>query len=142
RCAGKKTEPCALCGGGGKAMSACAKCEGSAMIACATCKGYGDAAWLAAVLPAASAAGLSKALAEQGEALKTWISDRQRRGTRQQDLTRRLEEAKKGLDPTAKLNADFVDVVCPRCKGSGECEDCWSAGRREYYEGTAQFERY
>jgi hypothetical protein len=141
RCAGKKTEPCALCGGSGKAMVACAKCEGAAMIACATCKGYGDSAWLAALLPSAPA--LSKALADQAEELKTWINDRQRRANRQQDLTRRLEEAKKGLDPTAKLTADFVDVVCPRCKGNGsECEDCWSAGRREYYEGTAQFERY
>jgi hypothetical protein len=141
RCAGKKIEPCALCAGSGKAMVACPKCEGAAMIACATCKGYGDSAWLAAVLPKAPA--LSAALADQGEQLKTWINDRQRRANRQQDLSRRLEEAKKGLDPTAKLTADFVDVVCPRCKGNGsECEDCWSAGRREYYEGTAQFERY
>ncbi len=142
RCAGKKTESCALCGGSGKAMVACAKCEGAAMIACAACKGYGDAAWLASVLPPAAAPGLTKALVEQGEALKTWINERQRRATRQQDLTRRLEEAKKGLDPTAKLTTDYVDVVCPRCKGSGECEDCWSAGRREYYEGSAQYERY
>lgn len=142
RCLGKKTESCALCAGSGKAMIACTKCEGTAMIACATCKGYGDAAWLASVLPAASAPTLAKALVEQGEALKTWIGDRQRRATRMQDLTRRLEEAKKGLDPTAKLTADYVEVVCPRCKGNGECEDCWSAGRREYYEGSAQFERY
>jgi hypothetical protein len=141
RCAGKKTETCVVCQGSGKAMLPCAKCEGAAMIACATCKGYGDSAWLAAVLPSAPV--LSKALVDQGEELKTWINDRQRRANRQQQLTRRLEEAKKGLDPTAKLTADFVDVICPRCKGNGsECEDCWSAGRREYYEGTAQFERY
>src|SRR5207237_693631 len=59
------------------------------------------------------------------------------------DLARRLEEAKKGTDPTAKVTPDFVDIVCPKCKGNGsECEECWGAGRREYYEGTAQYERY
>ncbi|HZE97999.1 MAG TPA: hypothetical protein VE981_13300 [Planctomycetota bacterium] len=143
RCAGKKTEPCALCQGSGKAMVACAKCEGAAMIACATCKGFGDSAWLAALLPPAAAAAMAKVLVEQAAELKGWLDDRQRRANRKTDLTRRLEESKKGLDPTAKLTTDFVDVVCPRCKGNGsECEDCWSAGRREYYEGTAQYERY
>jgi len=142
RCAGKKTESCAVCQGKGKAMVACDKCEGSAMIACATCKGYGDSAWMAAVLPPAAAPTLAKVLADQAVILKSWIDDRRRRANREVDLTRRLEEAKKGADPTAKLTTDYVDVLCPRCKGSGECEDCWSAGRREYYEGTAQYERY
>jgi hypothetical protein len=142
RCAGKKTESCALCQGRGKAMVPCDKCEGAAMIACATCKGYGDSAWLASLVPAIAAPSLGKVLSDQAAVLKAWIDDRQRRANRQTDLTRRLEEAKKGLDPTAKLTPDYVDIVCPRCKGSGECEDCWSAGRREYYEGTAQYERY
>ncbi|MBV8879310.1 MAG: hypothetical protein JO332_05075, partial [Planctomycetaceae bacterium] len=142
RCSGKKTEPCAVCQGRGKSMGACDKCDGAAMIACAACRGYGDASWIAAVLPPAAAPTLSRVLADQAVLLKAWIDDRQRRANRQNDLTRRLEEAKKGLDPTAKLTADYVDVLCPRCKGNGECEDCWSAGRREYYEGTAVFERY
>src|SRR4029077_14287583 len=125
----------------GKAMVACDKCEGAAMIACAACKGYGDASWLPKALPAAPA--LSKALVEQALEIKAWIDDRQRRANRQTDLTRRLEEAKKGLDPTAKLTADFVDVACTRCKGnSSDCEECWGSGRREFYEGTGQFERY
>jgi len=143
RCSGKKTEPCVVCQGRGKAMVPCEKCEGAAMIACAVCKGYGDSSWLASVLPPAAATALTKVLADQAVVLKSWIDDRQRRAHRQADLSRRLEEAKKGLDPTAKLTADYVDVVCPRCKGNGsECEDCWSAGRREYYEGTAQYEKY
>jgi hypothetical protein len=142
RCTGKKTEPCATCQGKGKALQACEKCEGSAMIACATCKGYGDSAWMAAVLPPAAAPTLGKTLADHALILKAWIDDRRRRANREVDLTRRLEEAKKGADPTAKLTADYVDVLCPRCKGNGECEDCWSAGRREYYEGTAPYERY
>jgi len=143
RCTGKKMEPCPTCQGKAKALVACDKCDGAAMIACATCKGYGDSAWLASVLPPAAAAAMAKVLADQAVILKAWIDDRQRRANRQVSLTRRLEEAKKGLDPTAKLTPDFVDVVCPRCKGNGsECEDCWSAGRREYYEGTGQYEKY
>jgi len=141
RCAGKKTDPCAVCRGTGKALVACDKCEGSAMIACATCKGYGDAAWIAKALPAAPA--LSKALAEQAIEIKAWIDERTRRANRQVDLTRRLEEAKKGIDPSAKVTADVVEVACTRCKGnSSDCEECWGSGRREFSEGTATFERY
>jgi hypothetical protein len=113
------------------------------MIACAVCKGYGDSTWIASLAAPASAPVLCRVLGDQAAILKAWIDDRQRRANRQVSLSRRLEEAKKGLDPTAKLTPDFVDIVCPRCKGNGsECEDCWSAGRREYYEGTAQYERY
>ncbi len=141
RCTGKKTDPCSVCAGKGKAMVACDKCEGAGMIACATCKGYGDSSWVAKVLP--SAPGLAKALTDQAAEIKSWIDERQRRGNRQVDLARRLEEAKKGTDPTAKITTDFVDIVCPKCKGNGsECEECWGAGRREYHEGTAQYERY
>jgi hypothetical protein len=141
RCTGRKTDPCSVCSGKGKAMVACDKCEGAGMIACATCKGYGDSAWVAKALP--SAPGLAKALADQAAEIKSWIDERQRRANRQSDLARRLEEAKKGTDPTAKMTADFVDIVCPKCKGNGsECEECWGAGRREYPEGTAQYERY
>jgi len=143
RCTGKKTEPCPTCQGRTKALIACDKCEGAAMIACATCKGYGESAWVASVLPPAAATTMAKMLADQAVILKAWIDDRQRRANRQLSLSRRLEEAKKGLDPTAKLTPDYVDIVCPRCKGNGsECEDCWSAGRREYYEGTGQYEKY
>ena len=141
RCTGRKTDSCSVCAGKGKAMVACDKCEGAGMIACATCKGYGDSAWVAKVLP--SAPGLAKALADQAAEIKSWIDERQRRANRQTDLTRRLEEAKKGTDPTAKMTPDYVDILCPKCKGNGgECEECWGAGRREYPEGTAQFERY
>lgn len=141
RCTGKKSDTCSVCQGKGKALIACDKCEGSAMIACAGCKGYGDASWLVRVLPAALA--LSKALVDQAAEIKAWTDERQRRANRQADLTRRLDEVKKGADPTAKVTPDFVDLVCPRCKGAGgECEDCWGVGRREYYEGTAQYERY
>jgi hypothetical protein len=141
RCTGKRTDSCMVCQGKGKAMVACDKCEGAGMIACASCKGYGDSSWIAKVLPAAPL--LSKALLDHATYIKTWIDESQRRANRQTDLARRLEEAKKGTDPTAKVTPDFVDIVCPKCKGNGgECEECWGAGRREYYEGTAQYERY
>jgi hypothetical protein len=141
RCAGRKTDTCSVCQGKGKAMTACTACEGTAMIACAACKGYGDATWIAKALP--SAPGLAKVLADQAVEIKGWIDERQHRANRQSDLTRRLEDAKKGIDPSAKLLGDLVDIVCPKCKGSGgECEECWGAGRREYFEGTPQYERY
>jgi hypothetical protein len=141
RCTGRKTDSCSVCSGKGKAMVACDKCEGGGTIACATCKGYGDSAWMAKVLPAAP--GLAQALADQAVEIKSWIDERGRRANRQIDLARRLEEAKKGTDPTAKMTPDFVDIVCPKCKGNGgECEECWGAGRREYVEGTGPYERY
>jgi hypothetical protein len=96
---------------------------------------------MAKVLPAAP--GLAKALADQAVEIKSWIDERSRRANRLTDLTRRIEEAKKGTDPTAKVSADFVDIVCPKCKGNGsDCEECWGAGRREYFEGTPQYDRY
>jgi hypothetical protein len=141
RCLGKKSDTCSVCRGSGKALIACEKCEGAAMIACASCKGYGDAAWLAKLLP--SAPSLSKALVDQAGEIKAWIDERQRRANRQLDLSRRLEEAKKGIDPSAKVSPDVVDVACTRCKGNAsDCEECWGTGRREFTEGTATFERY
>jgi len=143
RCAGRKTDQCSVCQGKGKAMAACAACEGSAMIACAACKSYGHATWIAKIVPAASAPALAKALVDQAAEIKGWIDERQRRANRAVDLARRFEDAQKGNDPTAKLLGDLVDIVCPKCKGGGsECEECWGAGRREYFEGTPQFERY
>lgn len=141
RCLGRKSDTCLMCSGKGKANVPCAQCEGTAMVACAACKGYGDATWMAKLLPAAP--GLSKALADHAAEIRNWVDERNRRAGRAIELARRLEDAKKGADPTAKLTADVVDVVCPKCKGNGgECEECWGAGRREYPEGTAQYERY
>jgi hypothetical protein len=141
RCSGKKMDPCSVCQGKGMAMVPCGKCEGTAMIACSACKGYGDAAWMAKALPAAP--GLAKALADQSLEIKAWLDERTRRANRQTDLTRRLEEAKKGIDPSAKVTADFVEIACTRCKGnSSDCEECWGTGRREFTEGTGTFERY
>ncbi|HXX92052.1 MAG TPA: hypothetical protein VEN81_00370 [Planctomycetota bacterium] len=143
RCAGKKTDPCPLCAGKGQAPLLCPKCEGSSMIPCAACKGYGDASWVARVLPPSSAPALIQALNEQAAALREWTEERARRGLRLSQLALRIADAKKDLDPTAKLTDDTVEIVCPKCKGNGkDCEECWNAGRREYTIGTSQFERY
>jgi len=143
RCAGKKTDACPVCSGKGQAPALCAKCEGTAMIPCAACKGYGDSAWLAKVLPPAAAPALAEALAGQATMLREWFDERAHRDSRQKQLTLRLADAKKELDPTAKLTDDTVEIVCPKCKGSAkDCEECWNAGRREYTIGTSQFERY
>lgn len=143
RCIGKKTDPCSLCSGRGQAPVLCAMCDGSSMIACAACKGYGNSTWVALALPPASAPGLAAALADQAATLRDWFDQLTRHDSRLKDILVRLAEAKKDLDPTAKLTDDTVDIVCPKCKASGrECEECWNAGRREYTIGTSQFERY
>ncbi|HXG62441.1 MAG TPA: hypothetical protein VNO22_13780, partial [Planctomycetota bacterium] len=142
RCAGRRTDPCSLCGGAGRAPLPCSSCEGTARLACSACKGYGDASWLARLLPPADPA-LRETLERQARALRDWIDARARRAALREDLARRLEEARRGLDPSARLTDDYVDVPCPRCKGAGgECEECWASGRREYYEGTPPYERY
>jgi hypothetical protein len=143
RCAGKKTDLCSYCAGKGQAPGLCDKCQGTGMIPCAACKGYGDASWLAKLLPPQSAQALVEALAAQAATLRDWSEDRARRDSRQKQLTLRLADAKKELDPTAKVTDDMVDIVCPKCKGNGhDCEECWNSGRREYTIGTSQFERY
>ncbi len=142
-CGGRKTETCAPCSGRGQAPLLCATCEGTSLKACGTCKGYGDSAWVATLLPPTDASDLARSLNDQAVSLRDWLDARARAASRREDLARRHEEAKKGLDPSAKLTPDFVDVLCPRCKANGsDCEECWAAGRREYYEGTGMYERY
>lgn len=141
RCSGKKTDACSTCQGKGQAQLLCGACEGTSAVPCAACKGHGDAAWLAKLLPQAPA--LTLALREQADALRAWLDDRSRTAFRKADLARRLEDARKGADLSAKFSPDVVDVLCPKCKGNGgECEDCWGAGRREFVLGTSPYERY
>jgi hypothetical protein len=143
RCMGKKTDLCSLCTGKGQAPIPCAKCEGSSLIPCAGCKGYGDSSWVVKALPPSAAPALCEALADRAATLKDWFDERARRDTRQKQVAQRFADAKKDLDPTAKLTDDTVDIVCPKCKGNGrDCEECWNVGRREYAIGTSQFERY
>jgi hypothetical protein len=143
RCAGKKTDPCPSCAGAAKGPKLCADCEGTSLAPCGACKGYGDASWLARLLPAAQAPALAQALAPQAAELKGWIDGRTRAVSRKEELARRLADAKKGADASAKISVDSVEIACPQCKGrGGSCEDCWGEGRREYTVGTSVFERY
>lgn len=141
RCGGRKTETCAVCFGKGQSLLPCSGCEGTSLKACEACKGYGDASWLARFLPPAPE--LQKQLSEQAVAIRDWLDDRVRRAARKQELQRLLKEVQKGLDPTAKLTDELLEVTCQRCQGKGgECEECWATGRREFFAGTAQYERY
>ncbi len=140
-CTGRKTETCGVCSGKGQATLLCSGCEGTSLQACPTCKGYGDASWLAKFLP--TAPDLQAQLGQQAGAIREWLDDRSRRTHRKQDLERRFQESQKGLDASAKLTDDLLDVTCARCQGKGgECEDCWGTGRREYFAGTGPYERY
>ncbi|HEX7899239.1 MAG TPA: hypothetical protein VF950_15845 [Planctomycetota bacterium] len=141
RCAGKKSDPCSTCQGKTQAMLLCAQCEGTLAVPCTVCKGVGDVAWLTRLLPQAPV--LAAALNEQAAQLKGWLDERSRAAFRKADVARRLDDAKKGADATAKFSPDVVDIVCPKCKGSGgECEECWGGGRREFSYGTGPYERY
>jgi hypothetical protein len=141
RCAGAKTTRCSLCSGTRSAMLLCLSCEGTSVQACGTCKGYADAGWMARLLPEAPA--LARALTEQALALREWLDERARRASGRDALAARLEEARKDLDPTAQIEENYVGLACARCAGKGvNCADCWATGRREYFEGTPQYERY
>lgn len=142
RCAGRRLDPCSVCSGQGRSALPCPACEGTARRACTACKGYGDASWLARLLGPADPP-FRETLQRQARTLRDWIDARARRTALREDLARRLEEARRGLDPAARLTDDYVDLPCPRCKGAGgDCEECWASGRREYYEGTPPYERY
>jgi hypothetical protein len=141
RCTGRKTDVCGTCAGKGQAALLCRTCEGSSLQACAACRGYGDATWLSKLLPPSPA--LQQQLGGRADAIRGWLDERARLAGRKELLAAQLAEAKKGLDPSAKLTPDYLDLLCPRCKANGsECEECWATGRREYYEGTSQYERY
>lgn len=142
RCAGRRLDPCSVCSGQGRSALPCPDCEGTARRACTACKGYGDASWLGRLLGPADPP-FRETLERQARSLRDWMDARARRTALREHLARRLEEARRGLDPGARLTDDYVDVPCPRCKGAGgDCEECWASGRREYYEGTPPYERY
>jgi hypothetical protein len=141
RCAGRRQEACSMCAGAGKADLLCPFCDGTAVKACVSCLGCGDASWLRRLIPEAPA--LGRALDFDAMRLREWMDGSARAAWRREELSRRLQEAKKGLDPTARVTPDFVEVNCPKCRGAaGDCEECWSTGRREYFEGSAAYQRY
>lgn len=141
RCLGKKRNTCTVCTGKGKSEVMCSVCEGTTLRLCDTCSGYGDSSWLKKILPAAPA--LSQALGGQAMALRGWLDARARIAANKTQIAVRLKEARKGLDPTAKLTADLVEIKCTRCKGNSRtCLDCWATGRREYPAGTTTYARY
>ena len=87
--------------------------------------------------------GLSAALDRHATADRVWAGRRAWAAGRRADFAAQLKAAKQGLDAGAVLGPNHVSVQCPVCKGQGgECETCWGTGRREYFEGTPQYEKY
>jgi len=77
------------------------------------------------------------------KALQGWQERRAKERARREQVRGQLAEAKKGLDPTAKLTPEFVNVPCGKCAGKGAaCEECWGVGRREYFPGTPVHDKY
>lgn len=143
RCERKTTNPCPSCSGRGSMPAPCSTCAGAASTLCATCGFVGDTTWIAALAPASSMGGISAALDRHASAVRFWAERRAWAAGRRSDLTAQLKAAKQGLDASAVVGPNHVSLQCPICKGqAGECETCWGTGRREYFEGTPQYEKY
>lgn len=143
RCRGKKTGTCEPCGGKGSRPGPCSDCAGLAVRPCETCGQSGDSEWLAKRLPSERVPGLREALGEHAEKLAAWHDRRVRQLARLEQVKLRFEEARRGIEPTARIEADYVNLPCERCKGKGgSCEDCWGSGRIEYYDGTPEYAKY
>ncbi len=142
-CEGRLTGKCGPCGGKGMRLGACSVCGGSGSSFCTTCRASGDSSWLAAKIPVERVPALGGCLDTHVKALQEWQDKRAKARARREQVRARLAEAKKGLDPTAKLTPEYVNVMCGKCAGKGEkCEECWGAGRREYFPGTPVFDKY
>lgn len=142
-CEGRREGTCGPCGGKGKRVGACAECAGSGSTSCAACRTSGDSSWLAAKIPPARVPALGACLDAHVKALQGWQERRAKERARREQVRGQLAEAKKGLDPTAKLTPEFVNVTCGKCAGKGAaCEECWGVGRREYFPGTPVHDRY
>ncbi|HKS16872.1 MAG TPA: hypothetical protein VJU16_06140, partial [Planctomycetota bacterium] len=142
-CEGKKSGKCVPCGGKGVRLAACSTCRGSGSTPCPTCLASGDSSWLAAKIPATRVPALGSCLDTHVKALQEWQDKRAKERARRDQVRTRLIDAKKGLDATAKLTPEYVNVTCGKCSGKGgACEECWGAGRREYHPGTPTYEKY
>jgi hypothetical protein len=124
-------------------LGACSTCNGSGSTSCPTCLTSGDSSWLAAKIPATTVPALGSCLDTHVKALQDWHEKRAKERARREQVRARLAEARKGLDPTAKLTAEYVNVTCGKCSGKGgTCEEFWGAGRREYLPGTPTHDKY
>ncbi|HZL73258.1 MAG TPA: hypothetical protein VFC86_12425 [Planctomycetota bacterium] len=142
-CEGKGAGACRPCGGKGERLGPCSNCAGAGSAGCPACKASGDSAWLAAKVPAARAPAVGGCLDNHVRALLVWQDKRAGARARREQVRGQLAEARKGLDPDAKLTPEFVNVKCSKCAGKGgTCEECWGVGRREFFPGTPAYEKY
>ncbi|HEY3227376.1 MAG TPA: hypothetical protein VGK61_10335 [Planctomycetota bacterium] len=142
-CEGKRAGKCVQCAGKGTRLGSCSDCGGAGSTSCATCRTSGDSSWLAAKVPATKMPALASCLDVHVKALAAWQDRRAKEKAKREQVRGQLVQARLGLDPTAKLTPNFVNVPCVKCAGKGgSCEDCWGVGRREHYPGTPVYERY
>lgn len=142
-CAGTTKSACGGCGGRGTRPGPCSDCGGTETRLCETCRLCGDASWVAAKLPAGSVPDVALVLGLHARELQSWqkgLADY--KGQREQ-IRQKLAELSKLIDPKARVGPDYVNVACAKCQGKGgACADCWGTGRREYAEGSAEYEPY
>ncbi|HTF57788.1 MAG TPA: hypothetical protein VK661_11200 [Planctomycetota bacterium] len=142
-CEGRRSGTCSNCAGKGTRLGSCSDCGGAGSTSCAACKTSGDSSWLATKVPATKMPALGGCLDVHVKALAAWQDRRAKEKGKREQVRGQIGQARQGLDPTAKLTAQFVNIACAKCQGKGgACEDCWGVGRREYYPGTPVYERY
>ncbi len=143
RCERKFVNRCISCLGRASSSGPCGECAGASAKLCAACGFVGDTAWIGLLVPPASVPGLASSLDGHAEALRGWQQYRAYSAARRDAVAAQLRKAKEGLDPTAQIHPTYVNIACWICKGKGgDCDDCWGTGRREFYEGTPQYDAY
>jgi len=142
-CEGKASGKCASCAGKGSRLGPCGECRGAGANLCAGCGTAPDSAWLKKLIPPELVPALKDGLAKHARALSDWHERRAQARARREEFRARLAEARKGLDPTARLTESALNIACTACQGKKpECPECWGSGRREYYPGTPMHGRY
>jgi hypothetical protein len=142
-CEGKGIGKCGPCGAKGRRLGLCTTCWGAGAQPCLVCNASGDSTWLGDKIPTTRVPALGACMNKHVKALNAWQTRRAAAIAHRENVRVHLAEAKKGLDPTAKLTPDSVNVACTKCAGKGgKCEPCWGAGRREFFAGTPEYEKY
>ncbi|HEU4339324.1 MAG TPA: hypothetical protein VFS19_04585 [Planctomycetota bacterium] len=142
-CDGKGQGMCRPCTGKGLRLGPCSGCAGAGAAGCSTCKVSGDSSWLAAKVEPKRLGVMGKCLDAHVRALQVWQDKRSVARARREQVRGQLVDARKGIEPDAKLTTDFVNVKCDKCAGrGGACEACWGVGRREYFAGTPVHDKY
>ena len=142
-CEGKGQGMCRPCSGKGMRLGPCSGCAGAGAAGCPACKASGDSSWLAAKVLPSRLGVLGACLDAHVRAVLIWQDKRAVARARREQVRGQLVDARKGVEPDAKLTPEFVNVKCDKCGGKGgTCEACWGVGRREYFAGTPMHDKH